>query len=57
MTTVQFPVGKGIFLTATIFRLILKSHEPIQTVLEALMAGEKWPEDEADHSTPSGITV
>jgi hypothetical protein len=49
ITKVQFPVRKG-FLSLPPYRDWFSDlMNPIQTVLEAIMVGEKWPELEADH--------
>jgi hypothetical protein len=48
----------GIFLSTTASRPALgPTQPPIQWVPEALSLEVKWPEREADHSSPSSIEV
>jgi hypothetical protein len=47
-----------IFLFSTVSRLALgPTQPPIQWVLGAISLGVKWPEHEADHSTPTSSKV
>jgi len=46
--------GLGIFFFTTVLRMALRSTQPpIQWIAVALYLGVKWPEHEANHSSPS----